>query len=369
MPPANDANLAPPVGVSTKEAEARNLDQAAAGFERFLNPPRARAADGKFASAQPPALATFDPNTMSNARGVQPATGEQPDQGEASTDQGEQPEGQPNAAVEGETVEDAEERFEIELGEGEKVELTASELAKLVAEQRKPPTPEPARESEASIVERARLAQEREQLARERQAYAQRVNDFIPQALRALQQDFPDITSQEALYKLSVEDPARYVQFQARRDALISAQNEQQRMQAQFNEEQRVRAAKYLEEQQAALHKAVPVFADPVKGPAEKQALRTYLTGKGFTEDELAGLTDHRTVIVARNAMLYERMMAAKPEAKKVASVVRAIRPGAARPATSSPNASQAAQAARDNLKKTGTVDALAAAFRSQGIR
>lgn len=342
-------DIAPPAGVPAPEAVARNLDQAAASLEKFFTPPEpARAPDGKFASKQPPAEQQAE---------------QQPPAEQAA------PEGQPNAAVEGEEAAVEEERFEIEVGEGEKVELTASELAKLVSEQRKPREAPPPRESEETILERARLAQEREAIARERAAYAQRINDYVPQAVRALQQDFPDVKTSEDLYKLSVEDPARYVQYQARRDAINSAAAEQQRLQAHFEAEQRARTDKYLAEQRAALERAAPVFADPVKGPAEKEALRSFLSKKGFTDDELAGLTDHRTVIVARNAMLYERMMAAKPEAKKVAPVVRAIRPGAARASNASPSTAQAATAARDNLKKTGSVDAFAALLRTQGVR
>lgn len=343
----NDAMLAPPPGVPVPEAVARNLDQAAASLERFFAPPP-RAADGKFAKAEgaPPAEAPSAP--------AEGATSE--------------PQPAASAAVEGEDVGE-EERFEIEVGEGEKVELTASELAKLVAEQRKPRAQEKPRDSEETILERARLAQEREALARERETYARRINDYVPQAVRALQNDFPEIKSVEDLYRLAAEDPARYVQFQARRDAVQAAQAEQQRLQSQQEAELRGKQEKYLEEQRAALHKAAPVFADPVKGPAEREALRSYLSGKGFSDDELAGLTDHRTVIVARNAMLYERMMSAKPEAKKVAPTVRAIRPGAARATTAAPAAAQAVQAARDNLKKTGSVDAFAAMLRAQGSR
>lgn len=341
----SDLALTPPAGVPVPEAVARNLDQAAESLEKFFAPSEpARAPDGKFASTKP--------------------------QLEAPAEQPAEPKAQEPAPPAVEGAEAEEERFEIELGEGEKVELSASELAKLVAEQRRPREAQaPARESEATILERARLAQEREAVARERQAFAQRLNEYVPQAIRALQQDFPEIRSSEDLYKLSVEDPARYVQFQARRDALQSAQAEQTRLQSQYEAENQARVAKYLEQQRAALAKADPVFADPVKGPAEKQALRSYLVDKGFTDDELDGLTDHRTVIVARNAMLYERMMKAKPEAKKVAPVVRAIRPGSARPTTAAPAAAQAAQAARENLQKTGSVDAFAAMLRAQGVR
>jgi len=159
------------------------------------------------------------------------------------------------------------------------------------------------------------------------------------------------------------------VRWQAAQNAIAAAQAEQQQMQQKFQAEYDARMRKYVEEQNALLVKAVPDFADPAKATTEKKALRDYLGAQGFQDDELAQLVDHRTVVVARKAMLYDRLMAAKPEAKKVAPVVRAIRPGAARPAPAAPNAAQAREAAISNLKKDHSIDALANAFKTMGIR
>lgn len=348
-----DTNIAPPAGMTRNEANQSSLDAAAATFERLMNPQQPRAADGKFSSPgspppSPPADGAREP-------AEEPQALEQP------------PEGQPNAAAEGDSVE---ERFEIELGDGEKVEVSAAELAEMVKASKAPKSAAPSPVTEEVLRERAAIAAEKDQLSRERQHYAQQLANFIPAAQAQLQAEFPDIKSIVDLQKLASEDPARYVRWQAQQNAIAAARAEQQQLSARYQAEQEAATAKYLEQQRAALSKVAPDLVDPVKGPAERQALRSFLNNQGFTDDELANLVDHRTVLVARKAMLYDRMMAARPEAKKVSPVVRTIRPGAARSTTNAAaSASQARDAALQNLKKDGSVDALASAFKAMGIR
>jgi hypothetical protein len=341
MPVSDDVQLAPPAGVPAPEAIARNLDQAAASFARFITPNEpARAPDGKFTStrslAETPAAETPAAET-------------------------------PTA----ETSAEEEEQFEIE-ADGEKYAVTASELARLVAESKKPGKSEAPPSQPDDAVVRARveasLSAERQRLEQERTYYAQQLANFVPQAVRDLQAQFPEIKTPQDVYRLAAEDPARYVQFQAAREAIGAAQAEHQRMLTQAQQHQQQEMARYINEQIEKLQKAEPLFADEAKGPVERQAIRSFLNKQGFTDEELAGLTDHRTVIVARKAMLYDRMMAAKPEAKKIVPMIRSIRPGSTR-APAAPAAAQAAQTAREQLKQTGSVDALAAMLRAQGVR
>ncbi len=349
-----DTNIAPPAGVPITEANRASVDAAAEAFERIMNPQRPRAADGKFSSPgspppSPPADGAREPASP-------PQAPEQP------------PEGQPNAAAEGDSVE---ERFEIELGDGEKVEVSAAELAEMVKASKASRSASPPPDvTEKLLREHDEILAEKAQLARERQHYAQQLANFIPAAQAQLQAEFPDIKSIVDLQKLASEDPARYVRWQAQQNAIAAARAEQQQLSARYQAEQEAATAKYLEQQRAALSKVAPDLVDPVKGPAERQALRSFLNTQGFTDDELANLVDHRTVLVARKAMLYDRMMAARPEAKKVSPVVRTIRPGAARSTSNAAaSASQAKEAAMQNLKKDQSVDALAGAFRAMGIR
>jgi hypothetical protein len=344
----SDAQIVPPAGVPLPEANAASIDSAAAAFEKFLAPAeRPRAPDGKFASTKAPSPEV---------------AGEAPPAAESAPQPAEQ---LPDAAP----TEEAEERFEVDLGDAGRVELSASELAAMVREAKQPKAA-PSAVSEEVLRERAKLVAEQEAVSRERAAYAQRLAENIPTALSQLQQRFPEIKSMADLERLAVDDPARALQFRIAVDTIESARAEHAQLQNKLNAEQEARRDQYVSEQRKLLAKAVPEFADPVKGPEEKRALFTWLTNKGgFSEDELAQLVDHRTVLVARKAMLYDRMMEAKPEAKRVAPVLKVIRPGATRAAPAAPAAVQAREAAIKKLETDHSLGALTNALKSMGVR
>lgn len=350
MPPVTDDSLiSPPTDVGLKEAEARNLEQSAAALDRIMNPQAQRDPRGRFTPTSTPEPKAPTPEPVD----------EQP-----------KAEAAPTEAAEGDGGE--EEVFEIDLGDGNKHTLSASELAELVGNRGKKPqeTPQPAAPSEDVVRARNEVETERARIRQERNYYAQQLAQFVPQAIRDIEAAFPDIKTPADQRKLAVDDPARYVQFIAMRDTIVAAQQDQQRLYAQAQAEQSAAMEKYVSEQVRKLHEVEPVFADPVKGPTERRALHSYLVKQGFSADELEGLVDHRTVVVARKAMLYDAAQAAKPTDKRVAPVLRSIRPGAARaPQQATAKGQETRAAAIQNLQKTGTLDAAAAAFRAMGIR
>lgn len=82
----------------------------------------------------------------------------------------------------------------------------------------------------------------------------------------------------------------------------------------------------------ALLH-AIPEWNTPAHRETEAQALNRFLTQAGFKDDELGELSDHRQIVVARKAMLYDQLMRSKPLAeKKLAAAPTMLSPGAARP-------------------------------------
>ncbi|MGH6929500.1 MAG: hypothetical protein ACREEV_14380, partial [Dongiaceae bacterium] len=75
-----------------------------------------------------------------------------------------------------------------------------------------------------------------------------------------------------------------------------------------------------------------PEMADPVKGRQETAALTKYLIDTGYRQEELSRLVDHRDFILARKAMLYDRLMANRDKVKEtVAALPRVQKPGTAR--------------------------------------
>lgn len=120
-------------------------------------------------------------------------------------------------------------------------------------------------------------------------------------------------------------------------------------------------AAKDLAERQAfeeqqLLH-ALPSWRDPQKQKAERGRLVNWLRNKGFSDEQISSVGDHRLVVSLRNAMLWEELQGgSKPKvAGKNPKAPRIAGPGA--PMTPpKPKADQTKQRAKDKLADTGRI-------------
>lgn len=91
-------------------------------------------------------------------------------------------------------------------------------------------------------------------------------------------------------------------------------------------------ATRRKRELNALLH-AIPEWNESGKWEAEAQALGRFLAKAGFADDELGDVHDHRLIVLARKAMLYDQLMRSKPLAeKKLAAAPTMLSPGAAQP-------------------------------------
>jgi len=133
---------------------------------------------------------------------------------------------------------------------------------------------------------------------------------------------------------------------------------------AQYMELQERTLAARVEAERAALLSAAPEWAVPERfaedGRKIVEAGKTY----GFTDQELAGVVDHRMLLVLRDAAAYRELKAKKPEvSKKVETASISLRPG------SKPQGQQDGDAARrkqmDRLKATGRIEDAISLIRS----
>jgi len=100
--------------------------------------------------------------------------------------------------------------------------------------------------------------------------------------------------------------------------------------------------------------KAIPEWLDSDKAKAEWQDLTVYLKGHDV---EISTMTNHKNIILARKAMLFDNIQSKSIEDKKVNTPPKSTRPGA-----SQDEAKPKEHKARDKLSKTGHVrDAQAA--------
>jgi hypothetical protein len=131
---------------------------------------------------------------------------------------------------------------------------------------------------------------------------------------------------------LAAQNPAECVRLQAMKESLKSRlgaiEQEFQQGQAQLSAYQQQQLAEVITKEHRALNEKMPDFSDPVKGNQLRKDLGTYLRDAGgFTEKEINTAYDHRLVMLATKAMLYDKQLAntASADAKRnnVAAQVR----------------------------------------------
>lgn len=164
--------------------------------------------------------------------------------------------------------------------------------------------------------------------------------------------------------KLIEADPVEALRQQTllqRRQAAYQQNLAEQRvLMEQYQAEQAQAQASYLSEQRDQLLAKLPDWKDETKAAAEKGAISKFLQEQGFSDDDVSAVTDHRHVLIARKAMLYDQLMAnAKVQAKKVQEAPqRVVKPGVgAKPGI------DGRSSAMKQLQKTGRVEDAAAAF------
>jgi hypothetical protein len=83
-------------------------------------------------------------------------------------------------------------------------------------------------------------------------------------------------------------------------------------------------------EEQALLAK-LPQWRNSEQAAREKSALVQYLADNGFNQDEIAGIMDHRALLVTRKAWLYDQLQAQKAgKVKQLRDAPQMAKPGAA---------------------------------------
>lgn len=181
---------------------------------------------------------------------------------------------------------------------------------------------------------RARLDGERTTAEQQRQHYSERLDGLAPNLRQQLSQ-FDGID----WARLSAENPTLYAQARPIHDALATQLRQTEAEQLMVRQQTRQRQAHqlesyqhYLADQKQALVARHPEMADPVAGRKETAALTRYLRDSGYRQEELSRLVDHRDFILARKAMLYDRLTANRDKVKEtISSLPRVQRPGTAR--------------------------------------
>ena len=125
--------------------------------------------------------------------------------------------------------------------------------------------------------------------------------------------------------------------------------------QQQVSEKQRAFTVELLQREKQSMLEAIPDWKDAAKASSERDEIKTALRQSGFSDEEIESLSDHRHVVIARKAMLFDKMMAKKPEVqKRVDNAPKPVKPGT--PQQRNPKGESYIKT-RDALRKTGRTE------------
>lgn len=189
---------------------------------------------------------------------------------------------------------------------------------------------------------------ESDAVAKLRQDYATRLSE-IENSMQ------PDANIDWA--KLYETDPDEYhrkkIEVENKSKALETIKAERQRAIQEQQQEQSKVFNQYLEQQKKLLADKEPEYVDPVKGEGLRKDMTSYLKKEGYSDQELNMMVDHRSFVIAKKAMLYDKMMNSKISAKQSKTVPKMVRSGTTKTINKD---SQQAKSLKSRLKQTGSM-------------
>lgn len=209
------------------------------------------------------------------------------------------------------------------------------------------------RRKTAEVAEARRAAQEAQaRIQQERTQYASQLDVTLELMHKQL------IGDQEALVELARTDPAAWVAenaaFQQRVAAFQNAVNQREQLsKAQRADEERA-AQEWRKAERDRLLEKLPEWRDQAKASAEQKLIAETLLQTGYSQEELSELFDHRALVIARKAALYDQLQAAKAKQVKP-EPPKAIKPGAPKPPTEARNSDY--QQALAKAKRSGRAE------------
>jgi len=248
-----------------------------------------------------------------------------------------------------EEAQEEEAKYEIKVN-GKPVEVTLDELMsgyQRDADYRRK-TMELADERRLLEEEVNRAKSESDAVAKLRQDYATRLSE-IENSMQ------PDANIDWA--RLYETDPDEYhrkkIEVENKSKALETIKAERQRAIQEQQQEQTKVFNQYLEQQKKLLAEKEPEYVDPVKGEGLRKDMTSYLKKEGYSDQELNMMVDHRSFVIAKKAMLYDKMMNSKISAKQSKTVPKMVRSGTTKTINKD---SQQAKSLKSRLKQTGSM-------------
>ncbi len=213
---------------------------------------------------------------------------------------------------------------------------------------------------EEAKTQAAALTQELTQRQQALDGQFQVAAKLIENAEKLIDQDVSQIDWNTLRQDDPAEYAARHAETKDRREQIERMKREAvESYQTLTEEQQRERAEerkKYFAQQSTALLTKLPEWQDETTATAERERIVVYLRNEGFEDQDIMGATDHRLVVMARKAMLFdERQGKASVAKKKVAKVPKVLKPGTPKPQDQINQEKR--DKARERLRNSGSLD------------
>lgn len=208
----------------------------------------------------------------------------------------------------------------------------------------------------------------------------------VTQAIQAQLQAVPELQEASALVgmyqkaiesidiaemqQLATDDPAKYLaklaEYNTLNRRLQEAESKRVQVAQQFTESQQRFQQEALKREREALFKAIPDWRDDAKFKQARGRILAYMAERGFSEQEVGSLMDHRALLVAYDAARFrESQKALKASAKQLGQKPKVAKPGAG--ATPAEVSDEQTKALRQQLKKSGRLEDAAKLFERFG--
>jgi hypothetical protein len=219
------------------------------------------------------------------------------------------------------------------------------------------------RRKTAEVAEAKRATQEEQQrIQQERNYYASQLDASLSLMQKQL------IGDQEALVELARTNPAEWVAenaaLQQRIQVYQAAVSQREQLSKSQKDDDERAMREWRKGERERLHEKLPEWRDTAKATAEQKLIAETLLSTGYTQEELGELFDHRALIVARKAALYDQLQAAKAKQAKP-EPPKGIKPGAPKPPTDAKRS--AYDEALAKAKRTGKSEDIERALRLKG--
>lgn len=186
------------------------------------------------------------------------------------------------------------------------------------------------------------------------------------QKLEALESTLTNLMPAEPDWdKLRAEDPTQYLiqrqEWKELQDSLAQVRAERQNVTTELTADQSAQLRESLEAERQKLLEAVPEWSDQEVAKAEAEKIRAYAMERGYSDQDLANITDHRLLLMVRDAMRYRQSQSKGAEIKEKAKKAKVLKPGGRSDRPVSKNKRKAVQRARERLAHSGRADDAAA--------